>query len=121
MFALGNKKFHGTYVAMRRQRCSERLAQTLGGLQLRAQNRMKRTSSTRAKWRRKKRMLDLSMQTTEECVYPKCEGGYDMCCDTTECGAQNEICRLRFRALVPARHAVIVTSHGWDSHRFGVM
>ena len=62
-------------------------------------------------------MLDLGMLITEECVYPKCEGGYDMCCDTTECGAQNENSRLRFRAAVPPWHGVDVTSHSGDSHR----
>ncbi len=67
--------------------------------------RAKRSETTvvdECKMTREIRMLDLSMHITEECVYPKCEGGYDMCCDTMVCGAQNEICRLRFRALRPA-------------------
>ena len=66
-------------------------------------------------------MLDLGMQTTEECVYPKREGGYDMCGDTTMCGAQNEISRLRFRAPGTGLHAVIVPSQLGEASRFDVM
>ena len=36
-------------------------------------------------------------------MYPKCEGGYDVCCDTMECGAQNENCRLRFQRDIARR------------------
>ena len=66
-------------------------------------------------------MLDLSLFTTEEWVYPKCEGGYDMCCDTTVCGAQNENSRLRFRAPVAALHGVSVTAQLGESGRYDVM
>ena len=66
-------------------------------------------------------MLDLGMQTTEECVYPKREGGYDMCGDTTMCGAQNEISRLRFRASSAAWHGVNTTSQLGETSRFDVM
>ena len=66
-------------------------------------------------------MLDLGMQTTEECVYPKREGGYDKCGDTTVCGAQNEISRLRFRAADTALHVVNVMSQLGEASRFGVM
>ncbi len=44
-----------------------------------------------------------------------------MCCDTTKCGAQNGICRLRFGALVPLRHDVNVTSQLGETSRFGVI
>jgi hypothetical protein len=66
-------------------------------------------------------MLDLGMQTTEECAYPKREGGYDMCSDTTVCGAQNENSRLRFRAPDTALQGVDVTSQLGKASRFGVM
>jgi hypothetical protein len=66
-------------------------------------------------------MLDLGVQTTEEWVYPKREGGYDMCGDTTVCGAQNEKSRLRFRAPSAALHGVNPMSQFGEASRFGVM
>jgi len=54
-------------------------------------------------------------------MYPKCEGGYGMCCDTMECGAQNENSRLRFGALGPSWHDVNVTAQLGESSRSGVM
>jgi hypothetical protein len=44
-----------------------------------------------------------------------------MCCDTTVCGAQNEISRLRFRASVAALHSVSVTAQFEESGWFDVM
>jgi hypothetical protein len=66
-------------------------------------------------------MLDLGMQTTEECVYPECEGGYGMCCDTSVWSAQNENSRLRFGAPDTALHDVNATSQFGEASRFGVM
>jgi hypothetical protein len=44
-----------------------------------------------------------------------------MCSDTTECGAQNEICRLRFGVLGPSVHDVDLTPRLGETSRLGVM
>jgi hypothetical protein len=51
-------------------------------------------------------MLDLSMFTTEECVYPMCEGGF-MCAPTQRCVARRAIVSNRsFVCNVSCRDAV---------------
>jgi hypothetical protein len=44
-----------------------------------------------------------------------------MCCDTTECGAQNETVGFVFARFVPAWQGVDLTLHVGDTSRYGVM
>ncbi len=44
-----------------------------------------------------------------------------MCCDTTECGAQNETVGFVFARFVPVWQGVDVMSHNGESSRYGVM
>jgi hypothetical protein len=44
-----------------------------------------------------------------------------MCCDTTECGAQNETVGFVFARFLPVWQGVDVTSHIGESSRYGVM
>src|SRR5580704_15322235 len=121
MFTLGNRQIHRTYPRMPRRHQQDRIARPQYVTQLRVQNVENRGSRVTSKRPRKWTMLDLSVFTTEECVYPKCEGGL-ICAATRQCVARKarvvgspfarpESCRTRFD----------VTSQLGDSGRCGVM
>ena len=75
MFVLGNRKIDRTYHPMSRQRNDDRVERPQYADQLRMSKGMNQGSFTKPNRRREQRMLDLGTLTTEECAYPKCEGG----------------------------------------------
>ena len=72
---------------MRRRSNRDHITRVQQAIELRSRNGVNRRSRRSTKRGLKERMLDLSASITEECVYPKCEGGLT-CAATRTCVAR---------------------------------
>src|ERR1700730_10334415 len=117
MFALGNRQIHGTYPSMPRRHHQDRVARPQFATPLRVQNVANQWSRATSKRPREWTMLDLSVFTTEECVYPKCEGGL-ICAATRQSVARKaRVVGSHLARPESCRTRIDVTSQLGDSGR----